>query len=421
MEFSDFSGRQFSVNSATKPWQRISLAVAATALTQTLLIVWGYHGIGQPTGDIVHAYHPWLRLMFEHHYILGITHPWVYPFVALVPMLLAWIISPTNFVFGWYVVEVLTQIAAVAIAIGRGSDPKRLKLVFWYLAFVTAIGPVSISRLESFVAPLGLVAVVALLDAHPWAFARLNVISAWMKVAPAMLVLAQLVTSKRRIRVALEMVGVSTLLVAIGLAFGGNLRDIFSFVTDQSNRHVQIESLFAEPSLWWGILHHTREIQFNPKLLTFEVIGKFSKLMINVSTAAMAAGMATMLAIGIRAVKNRSANFVTLAWLSFGLTLTLILFNKVGSPQYVIWLAAPALLVLASDAKGSRMLAWSLLAISLMTMIVFPTIYIAILRQTAHGIAFLTLRNVAELAVWIYVAIKLWRLPKQELELSQSS
>jgi hypothetical protein len=53
-------------------------------------------------------------------------------------------------------------------------------------------------------------------------------------------------------------------------------------------------------------------------------------------------------------------------------TLDLIVFNKVGSPQYQIWLVAPVMLGLAFGLKNWRLPTFGVLALALLTQLVYP-------------------------------------------------
>ena len=61
-----------------------------------------------------------------------------------------------------------------------------------------------------------------------------------------------------------------------------------------------------------------------------------------------------MLLIGIRAVRRGAPVTRILPELSLALVAAFIAFNKVGSPQYVTWLAAPVVIGLVYQGRGFR-------------------------------------------------------------------
>ena len=76
------------------------------------------------------------------------------------------------------------------------------------------------------------------------------------------------------------------------------------------------------------------------------------------------------------------------------LTIVLIVFNKVGSPQYIAWLAAPVAIALALRLPGWRPTAWTVLTIAGLTQIVFPLFYSGVLYGHVPVSLVLVARNV---------------------------
>ncbi|HEX7804852.1 MAG TPA: hypothetical protein VF413_01680, partial [Cellulomonas sp.] len=72
----------------------------------------------------------------------------------------------------------------------------------------------------------------------------------------------------------------------------------------------------------------------------------------------------------------------------------LIVLNKVGSPQYLAWLGAPVALALALRLPGWRSTAWQVAALALLTQIVFPLDYGALLNGRVPVSLVLVARNV---------------------------
>ena len=384
-------------------------ALTATALAQAVLIYWGFHSVGTPIGDLDFAYRPWIHNMVTGHYILGINHPWVYPVLALVPIYAAWMIGHVHhFVTGWYIVEVAFQLIAVSIFMKFGRASTRLVLVFWYLAFMILLGPVSVSRLESFAVPLALMALGQLLDGKSGVIH--STINALIKVWPVVFIASIITTAKDRLRQLLWALSISLGIVLAALAIGGNLADIFSFVSDQAKRNTQVESIFALPSLWYGAMSHTQPVQYNPVMLTLEVHGKYSHLGQVLSAPLLILSLSLAIALAYLAAKKSTNVIQVTALLSFNLALALIAFNKVGSPQYIDWLIVPVLFVAATRCDFSKLYLGAMAVISGLTAIIYPEIYGQILTEQPLGLSVLTLRNLLVLALWVFTSVQLARL-----------
>ena len=91
------------------------------------------------------------------------------------------------------------------------------------------------------------------------------------------------------------------------------------------------------------------------------------------------------------------------------MTLTMIVFDKVGSPQYMTWLAAPIAAALGLGLPGWRNTARWALVVAGVTQVVFPWLYPAITRGDVSGTVVLAARNVllVVLLVWTVRALAL--------------
>jgi len=392
-------------------FKSLSAAIVATALTQAVLIFWGFHSVGSPIGDLDFAYRPWIHNMVTGHYILGINHPWVYPVIALVPIYAAWVLGHVHhFVTGWYIVEVAFQILAISIFMKFGRAIERLQLVFWYCVFMLLLGPVSVSRLESFAVPIALITLGQLLDGKSGVV--LSTINSWIKVWPAVFIAGVITAGKDRVRQLVWAVSISVGLVLAALVLGGNLGDIFSFVTDQSNRNTQVESIFALPSLWYGAFSHTQPVVYNQVMLTLEVTGKYSHLGKLLSAPLLAISIGGAICLGWLAAKKFANTLQLTALLTINFALALIAFNKVGSPQYIDWLIVPVLFAMAVALKHSKIYLSVMLIVCALTNIIYPQIYGRILTEQPDGLTVLTIRNLLVLGLWAATTWQLYRLTR---------
>jgi hypothetical protein len=273
--------------------------------------------------------------------------------------------------------------------------------------------------------PVALVGIL-LLVTRPALAGALLAVAAWIKVWPAALVAAALVALRERLRILLGSVAVTlvVLLVALALGAGGN---VLSFVTQQTGRGLQIEAVMATPWMWDALLGpgHSR-VYYDTSILTFQLQGEGVATAAAVATPLLALAAVALLAVGLLAVRRGRAVGEVLPPLVLALTVALILFNKVGSPQFVTWLAVPILYGLVTAAAGSgrafRVPATLGLVIAGLTQIVYPYAYHELLSSPPNlvMVMILTARNVlyVTLFAWAVVALaETARHPVREPEL----
>ena len=97
--------------------------------------------------------------------------------------------------------------------------------------------------------------------------------------------------------------------------------------------------------------------------------------------------------------------------LALTLVVLLIVTNKVGSPQFQTWLIAPVVLWIVLDRVRARILAVVVLALCVLTCLVYPLGYDALLRAEVLPVAVLTVRNLLLLVLLILGVRALVRVP----------
>jgi hypothetical protein len=90
------------------------------------------------------------------------------------------------------------------------------------------------------------------------------------------------------------------------------------------------------------------------------------------------------------------------------LVLVLVLVNKVGSPQFSTWLAAPIILGLILEVRTWRMPALIALVIAALTQIIYPFFYDTLLAADPLLVSVLTLRNLLEVGLLGWALHRLW-------------
>ena len=115
--------------------------------------------------------------------------------------------------------------------------------------------------------------------------------------------------------------------------------------------------------------------------------------------------MLVLMGLAVLAKKQGMGIATRLPALTLGSVATFIVVNKVGSPQFITWLAPVIIFGLVWDGRRFLPLAIVALSISLLTQLVYPWYYWQIVDGMKAGAFTLLVRNllVAGLMVWSLV------------------
>lgn len=385
----------------------------AFALVHVLVAVLGFVLPNQPMGDVYNVYEPWSTWAIEGRAIVGVTESWVYPQLALVPMVLAhgfaWI---AGYEIAWAILVTLCDALAFALLVGRGRSRGRVTAAWFWLAFIALLGPVGMYRLDGITVPLALAGCLWLVG-RPWLGSILLAVATWMKVWPAALLAAAVIAVRRRFTVIGGAALVSVLTVGAVFA-GGGMPHAFGFVTDQTDRGLQLEAPVSAWYLWRAVAGIPGSyIYYDRDILTFQVMGPGMQTVAAVMTPLLIVAVAALAALG--AYKAwRGAGFLRLfPALALALVLAFIVFNKVGSPQYLTWIIAPLAVGLVIDRRRWLRPAALGLIIAGITQVVYPMIYGDILNAEALPAAVLTLRNALLVVLLVWSVARLVQVPRR--------
>lgn len=388
----------------------------AFAVVNVAIAVLGYVLPNDPMGDIGNVYDPWSHAALAGH-IVGVQEQWVYPQLALVPMVLAQLLAgagavPGAYFVAWAVVAVAINAAGFAVLVGRGRSRARVIAAWYWLAFLLLLGPIALYRIDAVTVPLVIMGALWLVG-RPWLGAALLAVATWVKVWPAALLAAAFVALRRRWAVVGAALAVSAAVV-IGVAAAGGISHLFGFVGDQAGRGLQIEAPVSGLYLWLAALGAGDAwVYYDARMLTFEVTGPQVDSVIAVMTPLLVVVLLAVLALG--AFKSwRGASFaVVFPALSLALVTTLIVLNKVGSPQFYVWIIAPLVLGLVLDRARWWRVAILGLVIAALTQLVYPILYRGLLivpQPEVDVVIALTIRNAGAIALFAWALVKLVRV-----------
>nr|WP_314843520.1 hypothetical protein [uncultured Microbacterium sp.] len=393
----------------------------AFCLAHLAVAVAGWIYPSQPMGDVVLVYEPWSTAALSGGPVMGVTETWVYPQLALVPMLVAKVLSvPLIGVLGasgayliaWALLVTVLDALAFGALLKRSSagglGRTRTTAAWFWLTALVLLGPIALYRIDAITVPIAIVGGLWLIR-RPAIAAGLLTLGAWIKIWPGALVIAALLALRARLAVVLS-AGAVTAAIVVGLLLLGADDEVFGFLTQQTGRGLQIEAVAATPFLWLAITGAAR-LEYSYDILTFQISAQGADAVSAALTPLMALLVVAIAAVG--AVKTtRGASFARLfPPLSLSLVAALIVANKVGSPQFQVWLLAPIILWLVLDRRRAALPASLVLALCALTCLVYPLTYDGLLRAEPLPIVILTVRNLV-LVVLLVVGVRaLARVP----------
>lgn len=362
---------------------------------------------GKGLGDVMFVYKPWAQLAAQGTMIVGVDADWVYPFGALVPIMLPLLFGADNYVGGWLTMVLLVDAAAFAVLI-VGREPRRIIAAWWWLAFLLLLGPIAIGRLDALSAALAIVGLLWL-TLHERAAVVVLSIATWIKVWPAAIIAAAVIALRSRWHIVLVGLATSAVIVAVPLIFGAGWH-VLSFITMQTGRGIQIEAPVATFWMWQAALGVPGSVvYYDTQLLTFQVTGQGSVLAGSLMNPLLAVTVVVVALIGIRSLRRGTPFTRILPGLSLALVTAFIAFNKVGSPQYITWLAAPVVIGLVYQGRGFKTPAVLVLVTAALTQVIYPYLYDGLIVPTVPMVAVLTVRNAMYFVILGWAVVALWR------------
>jgi hypothetical protein len=375
-------------------------------VVHVVLSMLALYGPGYPLGDVTFVYLFWVQHGLDAGIWPGIDTAWVYPILALVPMIVAYLFGPDFYVPTWLTFVMIADAAAFAVITAFGRDPRVARIGWWWLAFLLLLGPVALGRIDAVMVPIAIIGMLVLAT-MPRVAAILLTVATWIKVWPAALIAAVVVTIRQRWSVALTaVIGSAAIgITALLLGAGGN---VFSFITEQTGRGLQVESPIGTFWMWDAFASRSTRtfVYYDQAILTYQVVGPGSSQAANVVTPILAIVTAALLVVGFLAIRRGVAPARLLPPLVLAITTALILFNKVGSPQFVTWLAVPIVFGLTVSLTGHgpsfRVPAILGLVIAAATQLIYPYLYQSLLELNFVMLLLLSGRNI------LYVVLLVW-------------
>jgi hypothetical protein len=327
-----------------------------------------------------------------------------------------------------FMVFMLLLDAAFTYAVWRSGGRRHDAAVDFWLLFVFLVGPLSYVRFDMIPAVLAGGALLAA-RTRPWLAGALTGLGAAIKLWPALLIPALLADKERRKPTAVGFVVVGFGLAAISLLTGGLTR-LFSPLTWQSGRGLQIESVWASPLMLLRMVRPDRWVVDISRYQAYEIFGPGVGPWQTVSNVATVIGLVTVVVLWVRAFRMPGGvTPVAVALVVLATVAVVIITNKTLSPQYLLWIGGPiaALLLLRDDARlrlrpddAPDLRRWIVrvgvagLVLGGLTQLVYPLLYDGYLGFTdTAGLVLSTvvtaIRNLFLLAFTVVCLVLAWR------------
>lgn len=392
----------------------------AFVVVNVAVAVLGWILPNQPMGDVYLVYEYWANDALDGRDIVGITAPFVYPQLALVPMILAsalaWI---AGYVVAWSILVIGLNAIAFAVLVGRGRSRARVSAAWFWLVYALLLGPIGMYRIDAVTVPLAVLGLLWLVG-RPAVAAALLAVATWMKVWPAALIAAAVVALRRRLSVIASAAVVTALVLGVIVVLGGGAH-AFGFIGEQTGRGLQIEAPVSAFYLWQAVAGVPGSfLYYDPEILTFQVTGPNVDGVIAVMTPLLFIAVVALAGLGVYKAWRGASVVRLLPPLALALVLVFIVFNKVGSPQFQAWLIAPLVLWIVLDRKRAATAAALSLVSAALTQVVYPIVYGGVLNAQPVPIALLTARNVLLVVLLGVTVAAITRVPPRRASVAVS-
>lgn len=370
-----------------------------------LLAILNVPSVSDAYGDVLSVYPWWVEQGVQGEW-LGIDVPWVYPLLAWAPILVSNVLGTEALPLVWMLM--VTALDAVAFHLLL-TVPRGRVLAGTWLALQLALGPVALGRIDTVAVAVSIIGIAVLRRGRPGLAAAAFTVAAWMKVWPGVLFLALLIARRERLRVLAAGAAVSAAVLGVAALLGSG--HALSFLTQQEDRGLQIEAVAATPYMWL-IGGDRAHVYFDREIWTYQVDSDGVGMVAMLATPVLVGVVLLLCAIGVLAVR-RSHGREAIVWLALALVASMIVTNKVGSPQFVLWLTVPALLLAELGARRHWLGVAAIGAVSLMTQLQFPWTYGWLVVGDPAAVLLLTARNVLHVGILVGAVAMLLRAARR--------
>lgn len=409
-----------SVTRVLSSWPALWVAFA---LVHGWIILQAWVFDGQILGD-VNLYEWWVRNGMNAGSWPVFDYDWVYPLGALAPMWVPALFTESTHAYYWVWMGMVTAANACAVIVLGQARPRGRVAVWYWLAFLVALGPIWIGRLDGLLAPIILVALLVAAERQALAMA-LATVGAWIKIAPGAVALALAATASSAKGFLRNVVlpGAAVCAVVIGVAFAGGAQDnVLDVFGEQGERQLQVEAVAATPFTVARLWDSSIQVEYDDVIYTYEVLGERADAVaqaLDVALPIAAIGIALLMWWAARPRPDRVGDILLIG--AAAELLALMVFNKVGSPQFIAWIGPPiaAAIALGTRSQGTRR-TWFLPAlgtviVARLTMEIYPLQYPEFLGGWPLATSIGALRNALLVALLVGAIVRLVQVARSRM------
>lgn len=393
--------------SRTQNWLKTSsgLWTVFGAIHVLFLVLAGLLSLRGEAFSDTFIYRIWASVDFNESLVTG-PSPWVYPILALIPMAIAYIFGSGPFLFIWVLMIAALNTLAVGKLTRWGKNTEAIPAALWWTVFTALMAWLGFARVDGLTAPVVLIA-LTIGVANPFLTSFILSIATWTKVWPAAVVLALFTVVRKRVQVVLAGVLVTALVVGMALSMNA-LPKLLNFLLEQGDRGMQLEATFTTPWLWMSVLGlGDAHMYMNQDINSMQVDGPGSATMsvlmqpLLIAAALLVAGL-VFWALHTGKRNGGADRTALLLFGSLALVTAFVVFNKVGSPQFMVWLAPAVAVGLSYQWKAWRVPATMLIGVAVLTFLVYPLFYDALSHNNPLMAGVLTLRNLLLIVLFVW-------------------
>jgi hypothetical protein len=338
--------------------------------------------------------------------------PWEYPAGAAAVIVAPALLRGAPYVLGFVGHMALWDLALLLVLVVVGLRRGSLAGAWLWVAVVPLLGPVALARFD--VVPTALaVGGLAAGGGAPLLAGVLLGSGAVIKLWPALLVPLVLLLQRGRAKVLAGSVAVGVLVLGAVAAYGG-LGQLLSFLSYQRDRGLQTESLPALPLM-------TARAQGDQRMTTgfafgaTEVYGPWSPTMLRIGSVGIVLVLITVAALALRARRRRADPELAVVTLSVLLMSGILVFDKVLSAQYPLWLAGLVCLALCRPGSPLRVVVAPVLGVLVLTQLLYPlSIQTLVNTPDRYPVLLLQARAVLLVVVVALAAQACWLLGSEQ-------
>ena len=332
--------------------------------------------------------------------------PWEYPAGAAAVVVLPALLRGAPYVLGFVGQMLLWDVAVLLVLALVGLRRGSLLGAWSWVAVVPLLGPVALARFD--VVPTALaIGGLAAAAVAPVLAGALLASGAVVKLWPALLLPLVLLLHRGQARVLAGGAAVgAVVLLAVG-RYGGSTQ-LLSFLSYQRDRGLEVESVPALP-LMLARAYGDDRMQVGFGFGSYQVDGPWAPAMLGVGTAGLVAVLLGVAALAWRARGTDPGRTVPV--LAVVLMAGVLVFDKVLSAQYPLWLAGLVCLSLCRPDSPLRATLAPLAGLLVLTQLVYPlSIQTLTLTTEPLPVLLLAARDVLLVVVLVIAARAAWRL-----------